>query len=69
MSLSLITGALAIAAITLVQGAGVAEAAPNGSDGTKPNTNQDIIAQGAGNLAALFRGIPMGARSVRPLST
>jgi SulP family sulfate permease len=60
MSFSLVTGALAIAAIVLVQGAGVAEAAPNPGD-AQPNPDQDIIAQGAGNLAAgFFRGIAVG---------
>ncbi len=60
MSFSLVTGALAIAAIVLVQGAGVAEAAPN-PGGAKPNPNQDIIAQGVGNLVSgLFRGIAVG---------
>lgn len=60
MSFGMITGALAIAAIVLVQGAGVAEAAPN-PDGARPNPNQDIIAQGAGNLAAGFwRGVAVG---------
>jgi SulP family sulfate permease len=60
LSFSLVTGAFAIAAIVLVQGAGVAEAAPN-TDGSQPNPNQDIIAQGVGNLASgFFRGIPVG---------
>ena len=60
LSFSLVTGALAIAAIILVQGAGVAEAAPNPA-GAQPNPNQDIIAQGAGNIAAgFFRGIAVG---------
>jgi len=59
-SLSLVTGAVAIAAIVLVQGVGVAEAAPNPGD-ARPNPNQDIIAQGVGNLASgFFRGIPVG---------
>ncbi len=59
-SFSLVTGALAIAAIILVQGAGVAEAAPN-PDGAPSDTNRDIIAQGAGNLASGFlRGLPVG---------
>jgi SulP family sulfate permease len=60
MSFSLVAGAFAIAAIVLVQGAGVAEAAPN--PGNAPaDPNQDIIAQGAGNLAAgFFRGIAVG---------
>jgi SulP family sulfate permease len=49
-SFSLVTGALAIAAIVLVQGAGVAEAAPN-EDGTPSDANQDIIAQGARRAA------------------
>ena len=60
LSFSLVTGALAIAAIVLVQGAGVAEAAPNPGN-VRPNPNQDIIAQGAGNLASGFlRGIAVG---------
>ena len=60
LSFSLVTGALAIAAIVLVQGAGVAEAAPNSGDAL-PNPNQDIIAQGIGNLASgFFRGMPVG---------
>jgi SulP family sulfate permease len=59
-SFSLVTGALAVAAIVLVQGAGVAEAAPNPGD-ARPSPDQDIIAQGAGNLASgFFRGIPVG---------
>ena len=60
MSLSLLTGAFAIAAIILVQGAGVAEAAPN-TDGSPSSQNQNIIAQGAGNLASgFFRGMAVG---------
>ena len=60
VSFSLITGALAIAAIVVVQGAGVAEAAPN-PGGARSNPNQDIIAQGVGNLASGFwRGIAVG---------
>ncbi len=57
---NLLTGAVAIAAIVLVQGAGVAESAPN-PDGTPSSTNRDFIGQGAGNLlSALFHGIPVG---------
>src|SRR2546429_4477849 len=49
-----------MAIIILVQGAGVAEAAPNPSN-ARSNPNQDIIAQGAGNLASGFlRGIAVG---------
>jgi SulP family sulfate permease len=60
LSFGMVAGALAIAAIILVQGAGVAEAAPNPGD-ARPNPNQDIIAQGAGNLASGFlRGIAVG---------
>jgi SulP family sulfate permease len=59
-SFSLVTGAVAVAAIILVQGAGVAEAAPNPGE-AQPDPDQDIIAQGAANLASgLFRGIPVG---------
>ncbi|MFI5694729.1 SulP family inorganic anion transporter [Kribbella sp. NPDC051586] len=60
LSFPLVTGALAVAAIVLVQGSGVAEAAPN-RDGTVSNSNQDFIAQGVGNLASgFFRGQPVG---------
>jgi sulfate permease, SulP family len=60
LSFSMVTGALAIAAIVIVQGAGVAEAAPNPGN-ARSDPNQDIIAQGVGNLAAgFFRGIPVG---------
>jgi SulP family sulfate permease len=59
VSLSLVTGALAVAAIVFVQGAGVAEAAPNPDGQPRPDT--DIVAQGAGNLVSgLFRGLPVG---------
>jgi SulP family sulfate permease len=59
-SFSLVAGAFAVAAIVLVQGAGVAEAAPN-RDGTRSDVNQDFIAQGVGNVAAgLLKGQPVG---------
>src|ERR1700722_9374295 len=65
-SFSLVTGALAVAAIVLVQGAGVAEAAPN-EDGTASHANRDIIAQGLGNLASgFFRGLPVGGSVGQP---
>lgn len=57
---SVIGGAVAIAVIVLVQGAGVAEAAPN-VDGSRSAPNKDFVAQGVGNVAAaLFRGMPVG---------
>jgi sulfate permease, SulP family len=56
-SLDLIAGAAAVAVIVLVQGTGVAEAAPN-PDGSPSDPNRD---QGIGNLASgLFRGQPVG---------
>jgi sulfate permease, SulP family len=59
LSFGLVTGALAVAVIVLVQGAGVAESAAN--DGAAPDANRDFIAQGVGNVAAgLFRGQPVG---------
>ena len=59
-SLDLIAGAAAVAVIVLVQGTGVAEAAPNpGGEASDPN--RDFIAQGVGNIASgLFRGQPVG---------
>ncbi len=60
LSFSVISGALAIAALVLIQGAGVSEAAPN-PDNSRSDANQDFVAQGVGNvLAGLFRGQPVG---------
>jgi SulP family sulfate permease len=59
-SLDLIAGAAAVAIIVLVQGTGVAEAAPN-PGGSASDPNRDFIAQGVGNVASgLFRGQPVG---------
>jgi SulP family sulfate permease len=59
-SLDLLAGAAAVAVIVLVQGTGVAEAAPN-PDGSQSDSNRDFIAQGVGNLASgFFRGQPVG---------
>ncbi len=60
LSPEVITGALAVAAIVVVQGAGVAEAAPN-PDGTRSKSGRDFRAQGIANLASgLFSGQPVG---------
>ncbi len=60
LSAALLLGAVSVAAIVLVQGAGVSEAAPN-RDGSTSDPNRNFIAQGAGNLASgLFRGQPVG---------
>ena len=69
LSFSMVTGALAIAAIIIVQGAGVAEAAPNPGN-ARPNPNQDIIAQGAGTWPRVSSvASQSGAPSVRLRST
>ena len=60
LSPDIVTGALAVALIVVVQGAGVSQSVPN-PDGARRSTSRDIIAQGAANLAAgLFRGVPVG---------
>ena len=60
LSPELIVGALAVAAIVLVQGVGVAESVPN-PGGRPAEANRDFMAQGFANLAAgVFRGIPVG---------
>ncbi|MGW6700070.1 SulP family inorganic anion transporter [Nocardia sp. NPDC055049] len=60
LSLSLVAGALAVTLIVLVQGAGVAESAPN-LGGTRSSVDRDFTAQGIGNVfAGLFRGMPVG---------
>ncbi len=59
-SLDLLTGAMALSVITLVQGAGVSQSVPN-RDGSPRNTSRDFVAQGAANLASGFlRGLPVG---------
>ncbi|MFI5428568.1 SulP family inorganic anion transporter [Aeromicrobium sp. UC242_57] len=56
MSPEVVAGAIAVAAIILIQGAGVAEAAPN-PDGSRSRTNRDFAAQGvATSRAASSRG-------------
>jgi sulfate permease, SulP family len=60
LSFNLVVGALAVAAVVLVQGAGVAESAPN-RDGSLSKPSRDFLGQGAGNLASgLFKGQPVG---------
>lgn len=60
LTFSVLTGALAVAAIVLVQGAGVAESAPN-PDGRLADADRDFVGQGVGNVAsALFQGQPVG---------
>lgn len=60
LDLSVVGGAAAVAVIILVQGAGVAEAAPN-PDGAPSSPRRDFTAQGVANLAAgLFGGQPVG---------
>lgn len=60
LSLNVITGAFAVAALVLIQGAGVSESAPN-PDGSRAEPNRDFLAQGVGNvLSGIFRGQPVG---------
>lgn len=60
ISFEVITAAAAIAAVTLVQGAGVSQSVPN-PDGSRRRPSRDFIAQGTANIASgLFRGIPVG---------
>jgi len=59
-SATVVAAALSVAVIVLVQGAGVAESAPN-PDGSRADANGDFAAQGIANLASgLFRGLPVG---------
>lgn len=59
LSPELVAGAFAVAAIVLIQGAGVAESVPNPSGVN--DTNRDFIGQGTGNVASgLLQGIPVG---------
>ena len=60
ITFDVVTGALALAAIILVQGAGVSQSVPN-PDGSRRSMSRDFIAQGAANVASgFFRGLPVG---------
>jgi sulfate permease, SulP family len=60
LSLSVITGALSVAIVVLVQGVGVSQSVPN-PDGTRTDVRRDMLAQGAANVASgFFRGLPVG---------
>lgn len=58
--LGVVSGALSLALVVLVQGAGVSQSVPN-PDGSRSRQSRDFIAQGAANVAAgLLRGVPVG---------
>lgn len=60
ISFDVLTGALAVAVIVLVQGTGVSQSVPN-PDGSRRRVSRDFIAQGAANVASgFFRGLPVG---------
>jgi SulP family sulfate permease len=60
LSTELVGGAAAVAALVLIQGAGVAEAVPN-SDGSRSSTRRDFGSQGVANIvSSLFGGQPVG---------
>ncbi|HET7583486.1 MAG TPA: SulP family inorganic anion transporter [Gemmatimonadaceae bacterium] len=55
-----ITGALSVAIVALVQGVGVSQNVPN-ADGTPTSVRRDMTAQGAANVASgFFHGLPVG---------
>lgn len=59
-SVEILTSAVAIALVILVQGAGVSQSVPN-PDGRSRDASRDFIAQGAANLVSgFFRGLPVG---------
>lgn len=58
--LDVLTGALSLSIVTLVQGVGVSQNVPS-RDGSRTRISRDFIAQGAANIASgLFRGLPVG---------
>ncbi|GGK89262.1 SulP family inorganic anion transporter [Rufibacter glacialis] len=60
ISFEVITGAVAVALVILIQGAGVSQSVPN-RDGAGTSTSRDFIAQGAANITCgFFRGLPVG---------
>jgi sulfate permease, SulP family len=57
---AVITGALAVAVVVLVQGVGVSRNAPNPDD-APASVRRDIVAQGVANIGSgLFGGLPVG---------
>ena len=55
-----ITGAMSVALVVLVQGVGVSQNVPR-TDGRRTDLRRDIVAQGAANIASgIFRGLPVG---------
>ena len=65
VTFDVVTGAVAVAAIILVQGAGVSQSVPN-PDGSRRSMSRDFIAQGAANVASgFFRGCRSAGRSAR----
>jgi len=60
LSPAVVSGALAVAILVLVQGAGVSESAPN-PDGTTADVGRDFAAQGIANVASsMLSGMPVG---------
>lgn len=60
VSWDVVTGALAVAVVILVQGSGVSQSVPN-PDRSRRSSSRDFFAQGAANVASgLFRGLPVG---------
>ncbi len=60
LSGGVLTGAVAVAIVTVVQGAGVSQSVPN-PGGKRSSMSRDFIAEGAANVASgLFRGVPVG---------
>lgn len=60
LSPDLVFGAIAVTAIVLIQGVGVAESVPK-DPGEVTDVSRDFLAQGAANIASgVFRGLPVG---------
>lgn len=60
INFDIITGALAVALVILIQGAGVSQSVPN-KNGPRKSASRDFVAQGAANVASgFFHGLPVG---------
>jgi sulfate permease, SulP family len=56
----IVVGALAVAIVILIQGAGVSQSVPN-QNGAGTSTSHDFVAQGAANIAGgFFQALPVG---------
>jgi SulP family sulfate permease len=60
LNFDIITGAISVSLVILIQGAGVSQSVPNKNE-ARQSPSRDFVAQGAANVASgFFQGLPVG---------